>query len=411
MQTFDVIIVGGGMVGASLALALSPKISDQALKIALIDQHTLSATPLNSASPWQPRVSAINEGSRRLFDNLGCWQHMIDQRLCAYRHMEVWDGEGTGNIEFDADELGFSDLGHIIENHVIRNALLIALAESGVELFENQQFLDFHLDQQSSHTVMLSDERSLQAPLLIAAEGAESPLRKLAGIPANQKDYRHHALVTTVETELPHQHSARQVFLDTGPLAFLPLPDQGGKHFCSIVWSLVPEKADRVQSLDHNAFCDELERAFEHKAGKILRADERLRFPLRQRYVRQYHRQRVAVVGDAAHTIHPLAGQGVNLGLMDVAVLAEELIRASRRGDRLAAEHILDRYERRQMGCNRIMQTAMAGFQNLFDARDPGIRWLRNTGLKLTNKEAMVKRLFIEQAMGLTDDLPELARL
>ena len=203
MQTFDVIIVGGGMVGASLALALSPKNSGQELKVALIDRHSLSATPLDSASPWQPRVSAINEASMRLFQNLGCWQQMVDQRLCAYRHMEVWDGEGTGSIEFDANELGFSDLGHIIENDVIRNALLMALADSGVELFENRQALDFYLDQQANHKVKLETELILQAPLLVAAEGAESPLRKLAGIPANQKDYRHHALVTTVEIETP----------------------------------------------------------------------------------------------------------------------------------------------------------------------------------------------------------------
>lgn len=411
MQPFDVIIVGGGMVGASLALALSSSISGQKLKIALIDRHSLPASPLNSASSWQPRVSAINEASRRLFQNLGCWQHMADQRLCAYRHMEVWDGEGTGSIEFDANELGFPDLGHIIENDVIRHALLKALADSEVELYGDQIALDFHLDQQGSHKVMLEGEQTLQGRLLIAAEGAESPLRKLAGIPANQKDYRHHALVTTVETELSHQHSARQVFLDTGPLAFLPLPDRDGRHFCSIVWSLIPEGADRIQSLEESAFCNELERAFEHRAGKILWADERLRFPLRQRYVRQYHRQGVAVVGDAAHTIHPLAGQGVNLGLMDVAVLAEELIRASRRGDRLAAEHILDRYQRRQMGSNRMMQTAMSGFQNLFDAHDLGIRWLRNTGMKLTDKEVAIKRLFIKQAMGLTGDLPNLVRL
>ena len=411
MQKFDVIIVGGGMAGASLALALSPKVSGQKLKTALIDQRSLSAAPLAGTSPWRPRVSAINEASRRLFENLGCWQNMVDQRLCPYRCMEVWDGEGTGRINFDADELGLPDLGHIIENDVIRNGLLMALADSGVELIEHQQALDVHLDQRSGHQITLNDEQILKAPLLVAAEGAESPLRRMAGIPANQKDYRHHALVTTVETSLPHRHSARQVFLGSGPLAFLPLPDVNGRHFCSIVWSLVPAEADRIQSLDDPAFCEALARAFEHQAGNILQADECLRFPLRQRYVRQYHRQGVAVVGDAAHTIHPLAGQGANLGLMDIAVLAEELLRAFRRGDNLAGQHILDRYQRRRMGNNRIMQAAMAGFQNIFDTPDPGIRWLRNTGLKITDRQPLLKSLFIQQAMGLKDDLPELVRL
>ena len=405
MEKFDVIIVGGGMVGASLALAL-----DQAnISIALVDQQSLEATPLTGDAPWQPRVSALTEATVNLFNRLGVWQAMIDQRVCPYHHMTVWDGEGTGEIEFDAESVHRSTIGHIVENDVIRQALLAKLAGSSVTLFGEESGSEYFLDG-SGGSVQLSDNKEISAPLLVAADGAESTLRKQAGIPLDQKDYQHHAIVTTVETEKPHGHDARQVFLDTGPLAFLPLPDKDNKHYCSIVWSLLPDQADRIMALSDQAFCDELERAFESRAGKIIHGDARFRFPLRQRHVRQYHRQGVVVVGDAAHTIHPLAGQGVNLGLMDVAVLAEEMLRAHQRGDKLYGSHILDRYQRRRKGHNMAMMVAMKGFQNLFGSNDLAIRWLRNTGLKVTQQLPPVKQLFIQLAMGTVGDLPELVR-
>ncbi len=394
MQTFDVIIVGGGMVGASLALAL-----DQAgLKTALVDQQSLQPATLPINAPWQARVSALTEASVKLFKYLGAWEGMVAQRVCPYTHMAVWDGEGTGEVAFDAESMSYNQLGYIVENEVIRNALLQQLAVSNVQSFGGQASLEYSLSTTSQGgDVTLANGDVLQAPLLVAGDGAESALRRLSGIASNQKDYKHHAIVTTVETELAHHHCARQAFLDTGPLAFLPLQ---GQHYCSIVWSLTPATADRIEALSDAAFCHELERAFEGRAGKILHADKRLRFPLRQRHARQYHRQGVVLVGDAAHTIHPLAGQGANLGFMDAAVLAEELARAQRRGDDFFAPHILNRYQRRRKAHNTAMMLAMAGFQNLFAADNPGIRWARNTGLKLTNRLPLLKELFVQQAMG-----------
>ncbi|WP_257294087.1 FAD-dependent oxidoreductase [Endozoicomonas sp. YOMI1] len=397
MQTIDVIIVGGGMVGASLALALARS----GMQTALVDQQTLQPGSFSPDDPWQPRVSALTEASVKLLDYLDAWEGIVNQRACPYTHMTVWDGEGTGEVEFDAKTLGY-----IVENEVIRSALLQQLARSTVRRFDQQTTLEYTLSGQGGEIVLKNGE-VLCAPLLVAADGAESRLRQLSGIPANQKDYKHHALVTTVETELFHHHSARQVFLDSGPLAFLPLQSQGERHYCSIVWSLLPAEADRIDALSDDAFCQELERAFEHRAGNLLKVDKRFRYPLRQRHARQYHRQGVVLVGDAAHTIHPLAGQGVNLGFMDMAVLADELIKAAGRGDDYFAPHVLDRYQRRRIGHNALMMAAMTGFQNLFGANDPGIRWIRNTGLTLTNRLPFIKDMIVGQATGLSNDIPE----
>ncbi|WP_419533385.1 FAD-dependent oxidoreductase [Endozoicomonas sp.] len=405
MQTYDVIIAGGGMVGASLALALDRS----GMRIALVEQQALLPGSLSRRGPWQPRVSALTEASVKLFKYLGVWEDMIAQRVCPYTDMVVWDGEGTGEVRFDAKTLPQQNLGYIVENDVVRNALLHKLASSKVQCYGEQSQVDYKLSGQGGDVILESGE-PLYAQLLVAADGANSNLRQQSGIPVNQKDYRHHALVTTVETELFHHYTARQVFLDSGPLAFLPLESVDGRHYCSIVWSLLPSEADRIEALNDDEFARELQRVFESRAGEILKVDERFRYPLRQRHARQYHRQGIVLVGDAAHTIHPLAGQGVNLGLMDVAVLTEELIKATGRGDDYFAPHVLDRYQRRRIGHNSLMMTAMSGFQNLFGANDLGIRWMRNTGLKLTNRLPLMKEMIVGHAIGLSNDIPEFIR-
>ncbi|MGB0360522.1 MAG: FAD-dependent monooxygenase [Endozoicomonas sp.] len=398
IQAFDIVIVGGGMVGVSLALALA--LDQSELKIALLDQQSLEPDLLTSKSPWESRVSALTEASITFFRELGVWDNMVAQRVCSYSYMDVWDGEGTGNIQFDASSLKQDYLGYIVENKVIRNGLLQALNSSSIQCFDEQSSLQYKLSGQGG-SILFSTGLTVTAPLFIAADGAESVLRRVAGIPGSQKDYKHHAVVTNVETEKCHSGVARQVFLDTGPLAFLPLPDRDGNHYCSIVWSLIPAEADRIESLDNEMFCRELEHVFEYRLGNVLNADQRLRFPLRQRHVRQYHRQGVVVVGDAAHTIHPLAGQGVNLGLMDARVLAEEISRAAQCNDDWFAPHILDRFQRRRKVQNTSMMAAMSTFQNLFGSDDIAVRWLRNTGLKITNRLPVLKSILIQQANGL----------
>lgn len=396
MQKYDVAIIGGGMIGASLALGLS----DSSLRIIVIDRQNLTSEPVAKVLPYSSRVSALTEASIELFRHYDAWEKMCQQRVCPYRHMQVWDGEGTGEVHFDADTVGLSHLGYIAENTVIRQALLEQLATTEVELMGNLQNLSFACDH-DGYRIDLDDGQKVHARLLIGADGAESHVRQWAGIPLKREDCLHHALVTTVETEKYHQDTAWQVFLDSGPLAFLPLPDQNGKHFCSIVWSLLPEQADRMMSLDETGFCQTLQRAFEARLGELKLTDQRYRYPLQHRHALQYYRSGIVLVGDAAHTIHPLAGQGVNLGLQDVEALTEELLRACRRGDDICADHILQRYQRRRKGANIAMQATMNVFQHLFNADDLLIRWVRNAGMNFTNHSPMLKQQLIARAMGL----------
>ena len=396
MQKYDVAIIGGGMVGASLASGLS----DSSLRTIVIDRQGLAPEPAAEASPYSSRVSALTEASIELFKHYGAWEKMCQQRTCPYRHMQVWDGEGTGEVHFDADIVGLSHLGYIAENTVIRQTLLEQLATTEVDLIGDQQSFDFECES-DGYRINLGNGQKIHTRLLVGADGAESHVRQWAGIPLKREDCLHRALVTTVETENYHQDTAWQVFLDSGPLAFLPLPDQDGRHFCSIVWSLLPEQANRMMSLDESGFCQTLERNFEARLGKLKLVDQRYRYPLQHRHALQYYRSGIVLIGDSAHTIHPLAGQGVNLGLQDVEVLTGELLRAHRRGDDIGADHVLQRYQRRRKGANLAMQTAMNAFQHLFNADDLAIRWLRNAGMNFTNHSPILKQQLIARAMGL----------
>ncbi|GAO96272.1 2-octaprenyl-3-methyl-6-methoxy-1,4-benzoquinol hydroxylase [Pseudomonas syringae pv. actinidiae] len=300
-------------------------------------------------------------------------------------------------------------LGHIVENRVVQDALLDRLHDSDIGLLANARL------EQMRHSgddwlLTLADGRLLRAPLVVAADGANSAVRRLTETPTREWDYLHHAIVTSVRTADSHKKTAWQRFTDDGPLAFLPL-DREGEHWCSIVWSVTPAEAERLMVLEDDLFCRELEQAFEGRLGQVLSADARLCVPLRQRHAKRYVAKGLALIGDAAHTIHPLAGQGVNLGFLDAAVLAEVLSQAAQRGERVADLRVLGRYERRRMPHNLALMAAMEGFERLFQANPLPLRWLRNTGLKMVNQMPEAKALFVREALGLSGDLPELARL
>ncbi|BBP80625.1 2-octaprenyl-3-methyl-6-methoxy-1,4-benzoquinol hydroxylase [Pseudomonas sp. Pc102] len=402
----DLIIVGAGMVGSALGLALK----DSGLEIILIDGSPLSIKPFDAEAAFEPRVSALSAASQRILQRLGAWDGVAARRASPYGEMQVWDGSGTGNIHFSAASVHAEVLGHIVENRVIQEALLEPLHDSGVGLLPNAR-LERLRRSGDDWLLTLVDGRELRAPLVIAADGANSAVRRLAGCATREWDYLHHAIVTSVRCEQPHHRTAWQRFTDDGPLAFLPLDRQGDEHWCSIVWSTTPEQATRLMALDDEAFRVELGKAFEHRLGRIEAADPRLCIPLRQRHAKRYVEPGLALVGDAAHTIHPLAGQGVNLGFLDAAVLAEVLLHAHGRGERLADERVLSRFERRRMPHNLGMMAAMEGFQRLFQADPLPLRWLRNAGLDLVDGLPEAKALFVRQALGLSGDLPELARV
>lgn len=401
----DLLIVGAGMVGSALALALR----HSGLDILLLDGSPLSVKPFDTEAPFEPRVSALSAASQRILERLGAWDGIARRRATPYTDMHVWDGSGTGQIHFSAASVHAQVLGHIVENRVVQDGLLERLHDSDIGLLPNARLEQLRRSG-DEWLLTLADGRQLRAPLVVAADGANSAVRRLTGCETREWDYLHHAIVTSVRCSAGHQATAWQRFTDEGPLAFLPLTREGQQDWCSIVWSTTPEHAQQLMALDEPAFLRALERAFEGRLGQVLQADPRVCVPLRQRHAKRYVAEGLALIGDAAHTIHPLAGQGVNLGFLDAAVLAEVLVNASERGERLADVKVLSRYERRRMPHNLGLMAAMEGFERLFQANPLPLRWLRNSGLKLVEQMPEAKALFVRQALGLTGDLPELAK-
>jgi len=402
----DLIIVGAGMVGSALALALQ----NSGLQILLLDGGPLSVKPFDQSAAFEPRVSALSAASQRILERLGAWGGIAARRTSPYGEMKVWDGSGTGQVHFSAASVHAEVLGHIVENRVVQDGLLDALYEADLGLLPGARLEQLRRSG-DDWLLTLTDGRELRAPLVIAADGANSAVRRLAGCATREWDYLHHAIVTSVRCSKPHQQTAWQRFTDDGPLAFLPLAKaDDAEHWCSIVWSTTPAEAERLMALGDAAFCHELGKAFEWRLGDVLESDPRHCIPLRQRHAKRYVEPGLALIGDAAHTIHPLAGQGVNLGFLDAAVLAEVLLHALERGENLADIKVLGRFERRRMPHNLAMMAAMEGFERLFQADPLPLRWLRNSGLNLVDGANEAKALFVRQALGLSGDLPELAR-
>lgn len=402
----DLVIVGAGMVGSALALALA----DSGLSVVLLDRGPLTPGAVESDLPFEPRVSALSLASQRILQRLGAWDGILARRVSPYQAMHVWDGSGTGAVHFDAASVHAEVLGHIVENRVVQDALLERLAEANVLLLPEAR-LELLRRSGDQWLVQLAGDRQIRAPLVVAADGATSAVRRLAGLETREWDYLHHAIVTSVRCAESHQRTAWQRFTDDGPLAFLPLDRGGDTRWCSIVWSCTPKQGERLMALDDAAFCQALGEAFEQRLGKVECSDTRLCIPLRQRHAKRYVEPGLALIGDAAHVIHPLAGQGVNLGFLDAAVLAEELHHAQARGESIAEQRVLERYERRRMPHNLAMMAAMEGFQRLFQDDRLPLRWLRNAALKQVDRHFEAKALFVRRALGLSGDVPELAKV
>src|SRR5471030_1644776 len=377
MQSFDVVIAGGGMVGLALACGLQ----GSGLRIAVLESQQ---PDLDSPLPEKPglRVSAINAASERLLKHVGAWENIIAQRANAYQGMEVWDRDSFGKIAFRGEEYGFSHLGHIIENQVIHRALWQKADQSSDITLLAPATLKNVAWGENDAFITLNDDRQLSARLVVGADGAQSWLRQHADIPLTFWDYRHHALVATIRTAEPHQSVARQVFHGDGILAFLPLADS---HLCSIVWSVSPDEAQRLAALPEEEFNKILASTFDLRLGVCQVESERQTFPLTGRYARSFAAQRIALVGDAAHTIHPLAGQGVNLGLLDAVCLVEVIAAALEKNRDFSSLPSLRRYERWRKGDNLAMLAFVEGIKHLFGSASKPIQSLRNFGLNTAN--------------------------
>lgn len=398
---FDVAIIGAGIAGASLALALS----GEGLSIALVEAQSLDEPKLPvtyGVHNFDPRVSALTPRSRAFLEKLGAWDAIAAYRYCPYHHMTVWDAEGTGQIEFDRAEVNAPELGHIVENRAIVSALLARVSVAADINLLSPVSLQSCARLESSRMLLELDEGgALEADLLVAADGALSRVREMMAFHSREWDYGHRAIVATVEVAHAHEETAWQRFLPTGPLALLPLRGEDGHHYCSVVWSLQEQLVDDVLALEDHAFCTELERACEGRLGTVLESSRRIAFPLRQRHAVDYVQAGVALVADAAHTIHPLAGQGINLGLQDVAVLAEELVAGHQRGISPGQLQLLRRYQRRRKGENLMMMSAMDGFKRLFEQQSLPLRWLRNAGMRTVDQMQPLKQQLMRHAMGL----------
>lgn len=388
------------MVGAVFALACARG----GLRVALIEHQE----PLpRSSDEFDLRVSAITLASRAIFENLGIWHDIPQQRIGALREMHVRDSQGSGAVHFDAADLGQAELGYIIENRVIVEA-----ARAGISRHANISVycpamlsgISFEAD---AAEVMLADGTMLRTLLAVGADGANSRVREWAGIKTRGWSYEQTAIVATVRTVRPHNSAARQIFLPTGPLAFLPLSDPG---LSSIVWSCDTQYAHSLLGLDDDQFAQALQERSGTAPGEILSVSRRAAFPLGLGHALRYVDARLALVGDAAHRVHPLAGQGVNLGLLDAAALAEVIVEARRSGRDIGALRVLRAYERWRKGGNLAMLAVTDAFKRGFGSEDQAIRRLRNFGLTLADRLSPVKHLIMQRAMGLAGDLPRLAR-
>ena len=393
VKHYDIIIIGAGMVGATLACGLAEEAEN--FSIAVIDAN---APDLDwDSDGYDMRVSAITRASQTLFKNIGVWDSITNQRANPYRDMFVWDAGGKGEIHFDCADMGEADLGHIIENRVIVKALRQRIAElPQIELFCPVQLESIEFDKDKTHLI-LKVKTQLSGSLVVGADGTRSWLRQQADIAIKGWDFDQAALVTTVKTEKYHQDTAWQRFLSTGPLAFLPLSD----GYSSIVWSTSPDEAKRLSGISESEFALELEQAFASKLGKIKSVAGRAVFPLRLFETLHYVKPRLALVGDAAHTIHPLAGQGVNLGLADVASLISVITDALNDKKDIGDLKVLRRYERWRRADNRSMLVAMDGLKRLFGSELSAVKGLRSLGLNITDRITPLKNLIMQHAMGL----------
>lgn len=399
IRSADIVVVGAGVVGACAALALA----QLGAEVLVLERRPPGATaPTAGRLGEDLRTLALSPASTDLLAALQVDVAVCAEAGCGYAAMEVWDAEGTGRLRFTAAEIGMAELGRLVPHHPLALALWQALTREGIACITGASVTG--METRGARTsVLLDDGSEVEAALVVAADGGDSRVRSLAGIEAPIEDSGQRAIATLVELERPHENTAWQRFLPTGPLAFLPLPDLDGRHRVSVVWSLDADRAADIEALDDAGFAAVLGAAMEGGFGAVRAVDRRVAFPLQQRHAETYRAPGVVLIGDAAHVLHPLAGQGVNLGLKDVRVLRDELRRPLRgpARSRLGDPDLLYHYERIRRGENAIMLRTMDGLRRLFAAEDLGVRWLRNQGLRWVGEAGVVKRTLLRQAMGL----------
>ncbi|MFQ5659056.1 MAG: UbiH/UbiF/VisC/COQ6 family ubiquinone biosynthesis hydroxylase [Gammaproteobacteria bacterium] len=397
----EVVIIGAGPVGACLAALLG----SQGVNCVVIDAREENTQGRDGQA--DPRVLALTHASRRILQSFDLWRQLPQQRIGRFRCMHVWDENGKGEIRFDSADLCKQTLGYIVEQSQLQHHLdrileylpcvSVFRGASPKGLVWGKEWLTVTLDNQS-----------FNARVVVAADGIHSWTRRFADIGYRLHDYKQQAVACTVTTALPHEQVARQRFLTNGPLAFLPLADS---NRCGIVWSTSTHHARQLLDLDKENFNRVLQSSFANTLGEIIESGPRSCFPLQRAQAEHYCKERLVLAGDAAHSIHPLAGQGANLGLLDAASLGQVLLEARSRQKDIGNMRVLRRYERWRKGENRFMMVLCEGLKTLFETQTTPLPLLRNTGLDLVNSSSPVKHFIMRHAMGLAGDLPAIARV
>ncbi len=399
IDKFDVVIVGGGMVGSAVACSLG----NSSLKVAVIESTPPEA--FSSEQAHDLRVSALSIASKNILETVGAWEGVVSRRFCPFKRMRVW--ETAGDTEFCSDDINYPELGYIVENRITQLALLDRLQEfDNIELICPSTITKINYSVGEDSLLELEDGRQLSTKVLVAADGGQSRVRQTVGLGVTSWDYKQHALVIYIETAYEQQDITWQRFLPSGPQAFLPLTG----HYGSIVWYNSPDEVRRLKSLSYDALKDELVNAFPDCLGQVNKVLGAASFPLKRQHAQNYVKPGVVLVGDAAHMINPLAGQGVNIGLLDAAALGEVLIDAAKKGLALGDLSVLKRYEQLRRNENLKMMTVMDVFYQVFSNEILPIKLIRNLGLGLAERLLPAKNKVMRSAMGLEGKLPKLAR-
>ena len=404
---YDIAVVGAGPIGLAAAILIARQTGMPPARIAVFDRHIPESLDRSKELPVDLRVFALSRASEKILRTAEAWNDIEATRAEAFERMQVWHADvpphGGDALVFDAAEMGERNLGVIAENAVLQAALAGAARRMGLTLVTGDISA---LEQERDAVVLVAGKRRVRARLVVGADGAQSRVRELAGLGATRTDYGQTAIVAMVSTTRPHEHTAWQRFLGDGTLAFLPLKDAHS----SIVWSVPSARAERLLALPPAVFERELESDFDGALGKVRLVSDRVKFPLWRLSANAYVTARVALVGDAAHVVHPLAGQGANLGLLDAAALADVLADGVKSREDPGAERILRRYERWRRSENDLMSGAIDAFDRLLARGTGRIAELAQRGMPWVGRSAMAKRIFIERAMGLAGELPVAAR-
>ncbi|MDQ6954268.1 MAG: UbiH/UbiF/VisC/COQ6 family ubiquinone biosynthesis hydroxylase [Mariprofundaceae bacterium] len=399
-ERVDVLVVGAGMVGLAFASALK----DSGLKVTLIER---GEPAVFESLGMDCRVSAIVLGNQQILQGLGAWKH-LQADAGAMHSMRIWDDQHPGGIRFDADEISEGDtnyaaLGYLVQNSHLQAALKkTLLPHDNVEILcpttiRTVEWLSEHVQ------ITLQDGHRLIAPLIVGADGAHSWLREQADIGVYSRDYNQSGIVANVRSMMPHHGTAFQRFTASGPLAMLPM----GNGLCSIVWSQFSDDVERLMALDDIGFLEELNLTFGPMLGRIEEVGKRAAFPLKARLAIHLVRPRLALIGDAAHTIHPLAGLGVNLGLRDAMVLAQEIVDAKKYGEDWGDMSVLNRYMKLRMPDILSVMGSMEGLHRIFTSQLPGLPMLRGLGMKALGNASIIKSLLMRNSTGLTLPVPK----